>query len=217
MAKQHSPLECLSNIALFSDLPENLRKKLVTISTHQEYYPKGSLIRQPDDGKDGIIFLDKGSAKVYNLNEAGKETVLNVLNQGDSDGQSSLFKKEDNENFVQALDDTWICSMNRVDFQDLVRNTPDLALNLLNNFGEKLVTIERNSVRRNSLEAKDRILAYLQDLANKEGSNIVSLKLKKKDIASYLGVTPETFSRKLKELEKDGEIRVDKRQIEILN
>lgn len=52
---KHSPLACLSNATLFKDLPESLRKKLVTISTHQEYFPKGSLIRQPFDGKDGCL------------------------------------------------------------------------------------------------------------------------------------------------------------------
>lgn len=216
MSKKHSPLACLSNISLFTDLPEDLREKLVTISTHRQYYPKGSLIRQPNDGKDGIIFLDEGSAKVYNLTESGKETVLSILNQGDSEGQSNLFKHEENENFVQALDDSWVCSMNRTDFQNLLKDTPDLALNLLNSFGEKLVTIERNSVRRNSLDARDRIMAYLQDLAEKQGTNIVVLPLKKKDLASYLGITPETFSRKLKVLEKNGKIRVQRRKIEIM-
>lgn len=216
MPKKHSPLACLSNINFFTDLPESLRKKLVTISTHRQYYPKGSLIRQPNDGKDGIIFLDEGSAKVYNLNESGKETILSILNQGDSEGQSNLFRREENENFVQALDDTWVCSMNRVDFQNLLKDTPDLALNLLNSFGEKLVAIERNSVRRNSLDAQDRIVAYLQDLSEKQGSNIVTLPLKKKDLASYLGITPETFSRKLKVLEKERQVKVQRRKIELL-
>ena len=40
-------------------------------------------IRQPGDGKNGMLFMDQGSAKIYNLNEDGKETVLGVLNQGD--------------------------------------------------------------------------------------------------------------------------------------
>ena len=87
--------------------------------------------------------------------------------------------------------------------------------NLRNNFGEKLVAIEHNSVLRNTLDAKERILAYLNDLANEQGKNEVKLELKKKDLASYLGITPETFSRKLKELEKDGKIEVHGRWIKM--
>lgn len=90
-----------------------------------------------------------------------------------------------------------------------------MSLKLLNNFGKKLVAIEYNSVLRNTLDAKERILAYLNDLANEQGKNEVKLELKKKDLASYLGITPKTFSRKLKELEKDGKIEVHGRWINV--
>ena len=145
---KHSPLACLSNATLFKDLPESLRKKLVTISTHQEYFPKGSLIRQPFDGKDGLLVMDKGKAKVYSLNEDGKETILGLLNKGDSEGQEHLFSTSARENFIQATTDAWVCSMTRNDFQKLVRQTPDLALSLLNDFGQKLVTAEKNTVNK---------------------------------------------------------------------
>ena len=192
---KHSPLACLSNATLFKDLPESLRKKLVTISTHQEYFPKGSLIRQPFDGKDGLLVMDKGKAKVYSLNEDGKETILGLLNKGDSEGQEHLFSTSARENFIQA--------------------TTDLALSLLNDFGQKLVTAEKNTVRRNSMDAKQRIMAYLNDLSKKQGTNKVKLDLKKKDLAGYLGITPETLSRKLKELAKENKIQVDKKIITI--
>lgn len=110
---------------------------------------------------------------------------------------------------------TWVCSINRADFQKLLQKTPVLSLKLLNNFGKKLAAIEHNSVLRNTLDAKERILAYLNDLANEQGKNEVKLELKKKDLASYLGITPETFSRKLKELEKDGKIEVHGRWINV--
>ena len=44
----------------------------------------------------------------------------------------------------------------------------------------------------------------------------MQLKLKKKDLASYLGITPETLSRQLKNLEKEGTVKASGRQIEIL-
>lgn len=191
-------------------------EKLVPISTHQEYFPKGSIIRQPGDGKDGMIFLDQGSAKIYSINEDGKETVLGILNKGDADGQQNLFRDNIQENFIEALQDTYVCSIERQDFQKLLKRTPDLALNLLNSFGEQLVIIETNSIRRNSMNAQERIVAYLKDLSKKQGSNVIELKLKKKDLASYLGITPETLSRKLKKLQKENRIKISGRRIILL-
>lgn len=215
--QKHSPVACLSKAALFSDLPQNLKEKLTTVSTHQQHFPKGSLIRQPADGKNGMIVIDRGKAKVYSLSQDGKETVLGVLKKGDIEGQQNLFISSNNENFIEALDDTLVCSINRVDFQQLLEKTPDLAVKLLNNFGKKLVELQHNTVMRNTMDAKERIMSSLQDLSVKQGSNTVKLQMKKKDLASLLGTTPETFSRKLKELEQEKRIATAGRTITILS
>lgn len=76
---KHSPVACLSKAALFTDLPIELKEKLIAVSEHQQRFPKGSIIRQPDDGKDGMIVIDQGKAKVYNLSKDGKEVVLGIL------------------------------------------------------------------------------------------------------------------------------------------
>ena len=60
------------------------------------------------------------------------------------------------------------------------------------------------------------LMAYLQDLAQKQGSKNVELKLKKKDLASYLGITAETLSRKLKNLQKENRIKISGRRIILL-
>ena len=45
---------------------------------------------------------------------------------------------------------------------------------------------------------------------------LIDKELKKKDLASLLGITPETLSRKLKELENENRIEVKGKQIRIL-
>ena len=66
------------------------------------------------------------------------------------------------------------------------------------------------------MDAKERIMAHLEDLSKKQEANVVTLELKKKDLASLLGITPETLSRKLKELENENRIEVKGKQIRIL-
>lgn len=56
---QHSPMACIRKAAIFKNLPNEMLEKLVPISTHQEYFPKGSIIRQPGDGKNGMLLWIK--------------------------------------------------------------------------------------------------------------------------------------------------------------
>lgn len=62
--EKNSAVACISQAGLFAQLAKGDLTKIASISTHQEYFPKGSLIRQPGDGKDGLIFLNQGSAKI---------------------------------------------------------------------------------------------------------------------------------------------------------
>ena len=109
--KKHSAVACISRADLFSSLSPDALKKIAAISTHQEYFPRNTIIRQPGDGKEGMIFMDEGSAKIYSLNEDGKETVLGVINKGDYAGQQSLFKEPNHENYIQALT-RYVCLLN---------------------------------------------------------------------------------------------------------
>ena len=101
--KKHSAVACISRADLFSSLSPDALKKIAAITTHQEYFPRNTIIRQPGDGKEGMIFMDEGSAKIYSLNEDGKETVLGVINKGDYAGQQSLFKEPNHENYTMPI------------------------------------------------------------------------------------------------------------------
>ena len=49
-------------------------------------------------------------------------------------------------------------------------------------------------------------------------SNVIELPMNKKDLASYLGTTPETISRKLTSLEEEGYIKqISNNKVKILN
>ncbi len=62
---------------------------------------------------------------------------------------------------------------------------------------------------------EDRLLKYLQTYAGEIGKNNFTLPLKMKDLALYLGTTPETLSRKFALLEKQGQLKRQLRRIEL--
>lgn len=63
-----------------------------------------------------------------------------------------------------------------------------------------------------------RIAMYLADLVEEQKSQSVTLPTSRKDIASHLGTSPETVSRKLTEFENAGWIsQISQRKIKILD
>lgn len=213
---QHDELNCISHVPIFKNLPLDLRQDLVHISTHQQFFKKGSLIHAPGDGRLSVMSLDSGRAKVYSLSPDGHEQVLSLMQEGNINGEENLFDTENDDLFIEALEDSTACSINYSDFQDLLLKSPELSLHLLNEFGKRLVSAQKNAMRRNSLEAGPRLYASLKDYADEASSDTFTLPLKKKDLASLLGITPETLSREFSKLKKDGYIAAKGKQITIL-
>ncbi|QNQ81584.1 Crp/Fnr family transcriptional regulator [Lactobacillus sp. PV012] len=211
---KHNPEKCLTKVEIFKTLPQEVKEKLSTISTHQILYKKGRLIRSMGEA-GGLLVIDRGCAKVFNLDEEGNEVVLNILQEGEIEGEGDLFRDSKSNTFIEALEDTQICGIDRNKFQIFLKENPEVALKLLNNFGQKIVQTQRHELLKSVLDAKKRIWEYLKDISIKSGEKEFSLRLKKKDIAAYLGMSPETFSRKLKELEKEGVIEVRGKKVKL--
>ena len=212
----HDKLNCISHVPIFKDLPLDLRQELVKISTHQERFKKGSLLHYPGDGRLSVMSLDSGKAKIYSLNADGDEQIIDVMQKGDIKGEESLFDSHGDDFFIEALEDSTACSINSRDFQNLLKRSPEMSLHMLNEFGKRLVTAQRNAVRRNSLEAGPRLFATLCDYADEAGSATFTLPLKKKDLASLLGITPETLSREFAKLKHEGIIDLRGKVVTIL-
>lgn len=64
---------------------------------------------------------------------------------------------------------------------------------------------------------EERLATYLLDLAKAEESSQVKIPMKIKELAAFLGTTPETLSRKLKSLERAQLIKREKQTIQLLD
>lgn len=213
----HSEINCLGRSKLFQPLSTTEKEHIVSVSSHRNYYPKGSLIKQPYDNSDGLIVIDEGMIKIYQLDDKGKESITGLLLPDDVYGQQYLFTSDvDSSTYLESIEDTWVCTIRRDDFQSLLKDNPDVSLALLNNFGELLIRYEKIEEMRSLMSSKERILAYLTDMSEQLNSNPFILPTKKKEIANLLNLTPETFSRKLKELQTEGFIRIHNKNVTLL-
>ena len=89
-----------------------------------------------------------------------------------------------------------------------LKNYPAISIKMLSVLAKRLSISEQQSTWMSTETSKERLMNFLIRSAtlNKSGEMVVYLPMPKKDLASYLGTTPETLSRQFTILKKDGVI-----------
>ncbi len=121
---------------------------------------------------------------------------------------------------AQALTDTLMLSVSREAVLREIQGDAQFCMRMLAGLSRRLHGLV-NDVQAYSLHSGvERVIGYLmRDLPEDAGDAATSVQLpvSKASIASRLSMTPEYFSKVLRELEDKGLIAVDKREIRLLD
>ena len=175
----------------------------------------GEQIVAAGDAVRRLLVVHTGRVRVVHLLERGREHLVRVLGAGDVIGEASFVLGRRPDHFAIADTDTELCTFEHADLARLVARYPDIAVRMLQVQAERLVAAERMLAAFGGSDVGARVAAYLLDLpaVRSEDDGVrVELPMAKKDVASYLGTTPETFSRRLHELSTAGAISVSGRR-----
>jgi CRP/FNR family transcriptional regulator, anaerobic regulatory protein len=209
---------CISLVPIFNHLEKKQMDEIMTL-IHSKSYKKWEDIYQSGNTSDALYIVRRGRVKIYRLSESGKEQILRILNPGDFTGELALFNESVHDAFASAIVETEVCMIKRADLQDLLLKYPNIAMKILAEFSNRLAQSETQATRFATESVEMRIALFLvESLDTISGVNEIVLPMSKKDLASYLGTTPETISRKLLDFENLGLIRqLSNKKIQILD
>ena len=204
---------CVHLVPLFNALPTNDQMQIEELVHHQNYQ-KSELVMDPTSSNN-LVIVDHGGARLYTLDENGRENVTQILKTGDYAGENWLFGEANINTYVEATEHSEICLLNRNEFLALMKKKPELSIQLLEQNIIKVRAMHRQIQLLSLPKVEDRLLSYLQTYAKQVNKNSFTLPLKMKDLALYLGTTPETLSRKFVLLEKQGTLKRKLRHIDL--
>lgn len=209
---------CVTLVPIFNHLEINQIQEIMEV-TQSISFKKGEIIYHAGEKSDSLYIVNTGKIKIYRLSESGKEQLIRILQTGDFTGELALFNETIHEAFAQAMEDTSVCTVRRSDLQELLVKYPSISLKILSEFSNRLEQSEKQMARFATEKVETRLAHYLIEcVENNNRKKEFTLPMSKKDLASYLGTTPETVSRKLYELEDAGLIRQKQnKKIEILD
>lgn len=177
---------------------------------HTKHYQKGEFLFRSQEKEDALYIVNRGKVRIYRLSDSGKEQLVRILNPGDFTGEWTLFNPDAvHEEYAEAIRDTSVCMIQQHDVQELLKEYPAISLKLLGEMSQRLERSERQTAQVAVESVITRLVLFLAENVEPEMGNspTITLPMAKKDIASYLGTTPETISRKLGELENEGLIQ----------
>ena len=208
---------CINLVPIFNHLDDNQKDEILGLINSLKV-KKGEMIYRAGELSDSLYIVSSGKVKIYRLSESGKEQLVRILRAGDFTGELALFSETIHEAYAEAMLDTWMCTIRRSDLQELLIKYPSISLKLLNEFSNRLEVSEKQTARFATEKVETRIALFLAEQVEDHDNLSFKLPMSRKDLASYLGTTPETISRKLFELENAGLIiQKPRSEIEIID
>lgn len=209
---------CISLVPIFNHLEDDQMDEIMK-AIKSVFFKKGEIIYRAGEQSDSLYIVSQGKVRIYRLSESGKEQLVRILTPGDFTGELALFSESIHESYAETIEETMVCTITRRDLQEFLTKFPSISLKILAEFSKRLEASEKQTARFATEKVETRIALFLTELIKEAKPEMeVVLPMSKKDLASYLGTTPETISRKLAEFEEAGYIKqLPQRRIGILD
>lgn len=207
---------CIYEVPIFQVLPEANVLRLQRAMHHKRLEP-GEVIVAAGDAVDHLIVIANGLLKLTKVSRSGREQVVRELGPGQFFGEMGLFTPIVAEADLVAVTETDACLLRRDAVEVELANSPDVALALVEALARRLVEAERTIGELALLDVGQRLASELLRLskANSGGQATFELPFSWAELASRLATTPESLSRRLRQLVDAGIVAVDGRTVTV--
>ena len=196
-------------------VPDAGMRMLASLGWLHRMAPQTVFIHEGDAADSAFVILS-GRVKVFASDPEGAEIVLNICGPGECIGDMALDGGPRSASVI-TLDRVTCAVVTRDALRKAVATDPDFAMRLITTL------IRRNRLATSKIKGlalqgvRERVQALFDQLAvERDGVRIVGEKLSQVEIASRVGASRDMISRVFKELQADGCIRLERKQITLV-
>ena len=190
-------------------LDEEQREELARLGPHRTL-KRGEMLFAAGDDNAICATLISGALKISNFDDGGTEHILSLIHPAGFVGEMfAPLARHD----VIALTDSRLCLFTRDRYEAAATRFPALGQALLRRASEDLFESRALIALMTGRTSRQRVAGFLMAMANAASDSpchptaSFDLMLTRGELASLLGLTIETVSRQLTQLERDGMIR----------
>jgi CRP/FNR family transcriptional regulator len=190
----------LRKVDMFSTLQEDELEALEKISRLYEYKENSTLFLE-GEMSDSLMILVEGIVSIFKHDTKGNEIVIGYFKPYALLAEPATLRHTPLPSTAAFKTDGAVLKISIEPFEKLLMTDASISYAVIQSLLEKIDLLQQNIHFNIASSAIEKIMQFY------EKSPALSLDLKQYEIASLLGMTPETFSRNVMKLLQEGKLK----------
>jgi len=201
---------------LFADVDEATLRRLA-LACRLVQAARGQTVLWAGQGCDAFFIVVQGQVRLYMTAPNGNEKVIELVGAGQSFAEALVFLERPCPINAQTLSDALLLQVPRQALLAELQIDAGFALRMLAGMSRRLHGLVQDLQAGSLQSGLQRVVGYLlRDVdPGQPAPAVVRLPAAKATVASLLSLTPEYFSRVLHDLEAEGLLEIDRRDIRL--
>jgi CRP/FNR family transcriptional regulator, cyclic AMP receptor protein len=177
---------------------------------------KGQVLFCEDDPAHFYYQVVEGRIKMCNCNEEGKEFIQGMFEAGESFGEPPLFDGGIYPASAEADEASVVIRLRKENFLQLLKENFDIHFSFTQNLARRLRFKSLISKEISSYGPMHRVSTLLQEYKKSKGISddaILKIELTRQQIADMTGLRVETVIRSIRELERNGHLKIERGKV----
>jgi CRP/FNR family transcriptional regulator len=161
-----------------------------------------------------------GHFKTCHMNPSGEQQITGFQMAGELLGMDAISGDHHHCDAI-ALEDSEVCEIPFARLEELFGHIPTLLRHFHRMMSQEITREQSVMLLLGNMRAEQRFAVFLVNLSSRYAARGYSstnfqLRMSREDIGNYLGLTIESISRLLSRFKKQGWLKVDKREVELI-
>ena len=198
---------------LFRELSLSSIEAIKGICKVKKIQKNAHLFFEGDKG-ESVFLLIMGNIELYKTRADGNKVVVRIIDPGEIFAEVILFENDRYPVNARAIHSSEVYVISKIKFFTLLEKA-EFRTDFIRVLMKKQRYLTEQLVERSRDSAEIRFIKFLEKQYGKR--TVYHLTFKQKDIAAAIDTNPETLSRVLLKMKKEGYIRVTGKKIEFLD
>ena len=216
--------DAINNGRWFATLSPSLRHDIFRCAFVKRY-KDGELIAARGDAPEYWMACAKGAVRVSSTAVSGKQVTLTYVERGSWFGDVAMFDGDRRTHDVYTRGETTVLCVARADFRKILDTHVELYEALMRLQARRIRTLFGLVEDLNTLPLRARLAKQLIHLVRSYGvpnledssQTRIGLQLAQEDLAQLLGASRQRVNQELKQMEREGVIRIESAGLVVLN